>query len=417
MSPRNWSSRISLIAVAASALGAARLPSVKPEQAGVSTERLARIGADTRRYIDRQEIAGAVTLVARRGRIVHLEAHGMTDVASKKPMTTDAIFRIASMTKPITSIAVMMLLEEGRFLLTDPVSKFLPEFRDPRVAVVTRPGQDVVPFHTVPAERPITIQHLLTHTAGLANTYTGPTRELYARLAADRKPDATLADAMAGLAKLPLNFQPGAAWEYGPATDVLGRLVEVVSGIPFDQFLDQRILGPLGMTDTFFHVPDDKLARLATNYVPAEPRGIRPAPAQGRGSRTYFSGAGGLFSTAEDYFLFSQMLMNNGELNGVRLVSRKTIELMTANHIGTHAMWPTLAGYRFGLGFRVMTDPGPSAKLESAGSYGWGGAFGTYFWVDPKEWMIGVYMKQIRPYSHLNTRVGFQNLATQAIID
>jgi len=410
--------RICLILLASLPLVAAgRLPSTRPEEAGMSSPRLQRIHAGIQRYLDRQEIAGAVTLVARRGRIVHLEAHGLSDAAANKPMPTDGLFRIASMTKPITSIAVMMLHEEGHFLLTDPISKFIPEFKAPKVAVATKPGEGVVPFSTVPAAREITIQHLLTHTAGLANTYTGPTLALYTKLAAERTPEWTIGDFVSRLAKLPLNFQPGEAWEYGPATDVLGRLVEIVSGQPFDRYLEERIFAPLGMQDTFFYVPDAKMPRLAVNYEPAQPKGIKPVSAQGRGSRRYFSGGGGLMSTAEDYFLFCQMVLNNGELNGKRLLSRKSIEAMTANHIGNHAMWPTLAGYRFGLGFRVMTDPGPSAKLESVGSYGWGGAFGTYFWIDPKEQMIGILMQQIRPYSHLNIRTEFQNLATQAIVD
>jgi CubicO group peptidase (beta-lactamase class C family) len=406
---------ITILLLCTTAFAAGRLPSARPESAGVSSERLDRIRASVARYLDRQEIAGAVTLVARRGAIVHLEAHGFQDLESKKPMPVDAIFRIASMTKPVTSVAVMMLLEEGRFLLTDPVSKFLPEFKDPKVAVATRPGEGQTAHTTVPARGEITIQHLLTHTAGLAST-TGPAAALAGQLAAERRPDWTIGDYVSRLAKLPLNFHPGAAWEYGPATDVLGRLVEVVSGLTLDRFFAERIFAPLGMEDTFFYVPDEKLARLATNYVPAQPSGVKPA-ARTRGSQRYFSGGGGLSSTAEDYYLFSQMVLNGGVLNGKRLLSRKSVELMTANHIGDHALWPTLAGHRFGLGFSIIADPGKAARLASPGTYGWGGAFGTYFWIDPKEQLIGIYMKQLRPYSHLNTRVEFQNVVTQAIVD
>ncbi|MGH9657840.1 MAG: serine hydrolase domain-containing protein, partial [Bryobacteraceae bacterium] len=248
---------------------AASLPKAPPEDAGLSSARLARIRASVERYVEREEISGAVTLVARRGRVVHLETHGYQDAVSKKKMPADAIFRIASMTKPITSIAVMMLLEEGRFQLTDPVSKFIPEFKDAKVLVPTAPGEGTEPARLVPAAREITIQHLLSHSAGLANTYTGPTRDQFQRWTGERKPEDRIGDAVQRLAKLPLNFHPGTAWEYGPATDVLGRLVEVVSGQPFDKFLEARIFRPLEMNDTFFYVPDVALPRLATNYVPA----------------------------------------------------------------------------------------------------------------------------------------------------
>ncbi len=406
--------RIAIVLFCASAFAAGRLPSARPESAGVSTERLERIRTSVARYLDRQEIAGAVTLVARRGSVVHLEAHGYQDLESKRPMPVDAIFRIASMTKPITSVAVMMLFEEGRLQLTDPISKFIPEFKDAKVAVATRPGEGTTAHTTVPARGEITIQHLLTHTAGLASS-TGPAAALLPQLAAERKPEWTIGDFVSRLAKLPLAFHPGTAWEYGPATDVLGRLVEVVSGLPLDRYFDERIFAPLGMQDTFFYVPDEKMPRLATNYAPAD-KGVKPVM-QTRGSRRYFSGGGGLSSTVEDYYLFAQMLLNGGALNGKRLLSRKSIELMTANHIADHALWPTLAGHRFGLGFSVLTNPGQAARLASPGSYGWGGAFGTYFWIDPKEQLIGIYMKQLRPYSHLNSRVEFQNMATQAIVD
>lgn len=383
---------------------------------GLSADRLQRIHDAMQRYIDRGEVAGVVTLVTRRGQVAWLDAQGQMDIAKKTPMRTDAIFRIASMTKPITSVAVMMLLEEGRFQLTDPVSKYLPEFKSMRVLVMNAPGQGVLPIRTVPAEREITIQHLLTHTAGLPNTYTGAT-ELANKLAGERKAGDTIGDMVKKLAQLPLEFQPGAAWQYGPATDVLGRLVEVVSGMPFDQFLQKRIFDPMGMKDTRFYVPDESLPRLATNYEPADEKSIRAVTSQRRGSKVYFSGGGGLHSTAEDYLRFCQMLLNGGKAGESRLLSRKSIELMTVNHIGNSQIWPTLSGNRFGLGFRVLTDLGKAAHLGSLGSYGWGGAFGTYFWIDPKEEMAGILMVQIRPYSHLNLRMDFQNLATQAIVD
>ena len=395
------------------------LPKAKPEDVGLSSERLTRIHSSIQRYIDRQEIAGAVSLVARRGRVAHLETFGVMDLETDKHMQADTIFRIASMTKPITSVAVMMLFEEGHLQLRDPVSKFIPEFKNPKVAVATRP--DEIPeaaFKTVPAQREITIRDLLTHTAGLPNTYNGLTNDLYKQLVKERKPEDTVGDVTKRLAKLPLNFQPGTAWAYGPATDVLGYLVEVVSGQPLDQFFEERIFRPLGMSDTHFYPPQEKESRFATAYTPAQPKGLRVLlPGRTRGTRRYFSGAGGLASTASDYYRFCQMMLNGGQAGGTRFLSPKTVELMTSNHIGSLPLWASLPGYRFGLGFRVLTDLGESGNLGSLGSYGWGGAFGTYFWIDPKEQMIGILMIQVRPYSHLNIRQEFQTMAMQAIVD
>jgi len=376
----------------------------------MSAERLARIHTVLQRYVEREEIAGAVSLVARHGRIVYQDTAGMMDREAGKPMQPDAMFRIASMTKPITSLAAMMLYEEGYFQLNDPVSKFIPELKNMMVAAPTWPG-GVGAASKVPAEREITIRHLLTHTAGLP----GLNAESYIKM--ERRPDDAMGDLVKRLVKLPLNFQPGTAWEYGPATDVLGYLVEVISGMPLDRYFAERIFRPLGMTDTYFYVPEDKLPRLAANYMPDQPKGIKLAPTPARTARKLFSGAGGLVSTAGDYVRFCQLMLNGGTLNGTRLLSRKTVELMTQNHIGNLPMWKNLAGYRFGLGYRVLTDLGESANLGSLGSYGWGGAYGTYFWIDPKEDTIGILMIQIRPYDHLNFRKDFQTLATQAIVD
>jgi CubicO group peptidase (beta-lactamase class C family) len=401
-------------------LHAASLPRIAPERAGISAERLKRVTALLERYIQKGEIAGAVSLVARKGSLVHLQAQGVADLESGKPLTADAIFRLASMTKPITSLAVMMLLEEGKFLLDDPVSRFLPEFRDPKVAIANAPNERATAgFRVVPAASEITIRHLLTHSAGLASGSGGPTLELSKSLAQYRKPQNTMQEYIAQLAKLPLNFQPGSAWEYGPATDVLGRLVEVVSGQSLDEFLRERILKPLGMTDTYFYVPDAKLPRLVTAYT-KEASGLKKLEAPGPGARNgrFFGGAGGLAGTAEDYLRFCQMLLNGGQLEGTRLVSRKTIESMTGNHIGNLPLWQdAYRGYGFGLGFRVRMDIGQSATLGSVGEYGWGGAYGTYFWVDPKEQMIGILMIQLMPYAHLNLRPEFQNVVTQTIVD
>jgi len=281
---------------------AATLPKSRPEESGLSTERLQRVSGLVKRYIDKGEIAGAVSLVSRRGNLVFLEAQGVMDLESRKPMQTDAIFRLASMTKPITSVAVMMLHEEGRFLLDDPVSKFLPEFKSPKVAVANSPNErHEGGYRLVPAEREISIRDLLTHTAGLASGSGGPTLEMVKKLTASRKPEDLLADHIRLLAGLPLNFQPGTAWEYGPATDVLGRLVEVVSGQSLDEFFRSRILAPLGMNDTFFYLPQDRLPRLTTAYAKQDGAlkkltAAGPANPKGR----FFSGAGGLAGTAED---------------------------------------------------------------------------------------------------------------------
>ncbi len=398
----------------------ATLPKAAPEEVGISAQRLQRVRALMQRYIDGREIAGAVTLIARKGRVAHLEAQGVMDLETRQPLKTDAIFRLASMTKPVTSLAVMMLHEEGRFLLNDPVSKFLPEFKNPRVAVANAPNERATGgFRTVPAEREITIRHLLTHTAGLASGTGGPTLELSRSLAPFRKPESSMAEYVQALAKLPLNFQPGTAWEYGPATDVLGRLVEVLSGQSLDQFFRERIFQPLGMNDTHFYLPDSQLPRLASAYEKKDGT-LAKLTATGPATRggKFYMGAGGLAGTAEDYLRFCQMLLNGGILDGKRLVSRKTVELMTANHIGRIPMWQeTLQGYRFGLGFRVREHTGESALLGSNGSYGWGGAYGTFFWNDPKEQMVGIMMIQLLPYAHLNLRPEFQNAATAAIID
>ena len=392
----------------------------KPEDVGVSAERLRRAASMLDGYIAREEIAGSVALYARKGRVVHLEAQGVRDTQSKDKMTADTIFRIASMTKPITSVAAMMLYEEGKFQLTDPISKWLPEFKNPKVAVVTRPEEPLsLAFRMVPAAREITVRDLLTHTSGLANPYNGVLIGLYDKMVVgERKATDTMADAAARLAKLPLSFEPGTAWAYGPSTDILGLLVERISGRTLEQFFDERIFKPLAMPDTHFYPPSEKESRFAPTYKPAQPKGIAlDVPGRSGPNRKYFAGAGGLASTASDYFRFCQMLLNGGQFDGVRLLSPKTVQLMTANHIGKLPLWKSLDGYRFGLGFRVLTDLGESANLGSVGSYGWGGAFGTYFWIDPKDEAIGILMIGLRPYTHVNIRQDFQTMATQAIIE
>jgi len=402
------------------------LPTARPEEVGMSSERLARIRTGMQRYVDRGLVPGVVTLVARRGRVVHFEAIGYRDVEAKTPMTTDTIFRIASMTKPIASVALMTLYEEGHFLLNDPISKFLPEFADMKVAQAASPAEaNGAPYKLVQAKNPITFKHVLTHTAGFPNTYRGITREEFDKTYPRKNPNETIADAVKRLATMPLNFNPGEAWEYGPATDVVGRLVEVISGMTLDEYLRKKIFEPLKMTDTHFYLPASKLHRFAASYQPDEKNGnkIKLVEAPNAESRwvkephNYFSGAGGLVSTAADYVRFHQMMLNGGELDGARILGRKTVELMTTNHIGDLPIWLTGPGYGFGLGYRVVKDIGVTGQAGSVGAYGWGGAFCTYFDVDPKEELISVMMTQVRPYNHINIRQEFMALANQAIVD
>jgi len=400
------------------------VPTADPAAVGMSSARLGRLETALKGYVDRHDVAGVVALVARRGKVVHFSAHGHRDRDAGKPMTQDAIFRIASMTKPVASVALMMLYEEGRFQLKDPIAKWLPEFADQRVAMpATYQELGRGRYKTVPASRPITVQHLLTHTAGLANTYRGITKPEFDEIAPQQKLGDTLSDLSTRLAKVPLNFEPGDQWEYGVATDLVGRLVEVMSGKRLDVFLRDRLFDPLKMTDTHFHLPSTKLDRFTAVYRPADGGKLallEPPTADSRFVRephTYFSGAGGLLSTARDYFRFSQMMLNGGTLDGTRILGRKTVELMTANHTGDLDVWLVGPGHGFGLGYAVVLDPGKVAMPYSIGSYFWWGAFNTTFWIDPKEQLVGILLTQLRPYNHLNIRQDLVTLTYQAIID
>ena len=401
--------------LAALPLVAATLPNAKPEEAGFSSERLQRIHQMLQRRIDASDIAGAVTLVARNGRITHFEAHGLMDIETKKPMTKDAIFRMASMTKPITGVAIMMLVEEGKLHLTDPVSKFIPQFKDMKVAVLKAgatpagPGTAVPPqFYTVPADREITVRDLLTHTSGLVS---GPISTAEAAKVA-RKPTETLADYIPRLGSPPLEFQPGSRWSYSPSAgfDTLGRIVEIVSGQTFDVFLKQRIFDPLGMKDTIFSPTEDRISRLASNYKKTA-KGLEKVPDPG--PTKYFSGAGGLRSTADDYVLFGQMLVNGGQLNGKRLLSPRTVELMSSV-FAPDTLPGRVRGEGFGLSVRVVSDAGARNTFLSNGSYGWSGAFGTHFWVDPKQKMVAIYLVQT-PTNEI--RGDFETAVMQAIVE
>lgn len=400
------------------------LPTAQAEDVGMSSGRLERLDRVMEDYVDRGDVAGVVSLVARRGKVVHFSAAGKRDIENDAPMTHDTMFRIASMTKPIASVALMMLYEEGHFQLRDPISKWLPEFKDMTIAVPPPGGERIQGrYKVIPAVQPITIQHVLTHTAGLANSYRGLTQPDFQEMAAKNRPADTVGDMLKRLATLPLNFEPGERWEYGRGTDIVGRLVEVMSGQTLDTFLRQRIFEPLNMTDTHFYVPLSKVDRFAALYSPKVGGGIELTEAANPESRfvrephVYFSGAGGLVSTARDYFRFNQMMLNGGELDGVRILSRKTIELMTANHTGDFAIWLAGPGYGFGLGYAVVTDLGPSASSRSEGSYYWSGAYATIFWIDPAEELTGILMTQLRPYTHLNIRKDLASLTYQAITD
>lgn len=386
------------------------LPRAVPEDVGMSAARLKRITPVIQQWVDKGKIPGALTMIAREGRLVHFEKFGMQDVASAKPIEFDTIFRIYSMTKPITSIAVMMLYEEGHFQLNAPVSHFIPEFYE--MKVYANHGDAIVD-----TERPMTIKHLLTHTAGLiyGGEWDHPINQRYNE--ADFY-GGDLAHMAKELGEIPLLHQPGDAWNYGMSTDVLGYLVEVVSGIPFADFLKKRIFEPLGMVDTDFSVPEDKADRYATLYEPSDDGGIQvisDAPVSSGPLSFFHSGGAGLQSTAADYLRFCQMMLNDGELDGVRLLGRKTVELISMNHISDD--WQPLerTGCGFGLGFAVVTNVADTHALGSHGTYNWGGLASTVFWIDPVEELIGILMTQLIGDSPFHAQ--FRVLTYQAIVD
>ena len=406
-------------------LAAAPLPTAKPEEVGFSSERLQRIREMVLRRIEAKELSGAVTLVARRGRVVQYEALGLMDLDSKKPMAKDTLFRLASSSKPVTAAAVLILLEEGKLKLTDPVSKYIPEFKNPRVAIdADRPPEPMTDHpstvdktYTVPADREITIVDLLTHTSGLASG--GPSNAEVMKLLKARKPTDTLADFIPRLAVLPLDFQPGTRWRYSglAAFDTLGRIVEIVSGMTFDQFLRARLLQPLEMNDTFFNVPEPDQSRRATIYNHTEKGLEKPTNPFVIGSPSYFSGAGGLVSTAADYFRFAQMLCNGGQLNGKRILSPWTVDLMMSNNVGDLFLGQSgrpPKGVGFGLGGEVILSAADARMRKPAGSYGWDGAFGTYWWVNRKEQMVAIIFVQTPGRAQ---QYDFDNAVSQAVIE
>ena len=401
----------------------AETPRAKPDDVGISGQRLQRIHELMQRHIDAGNISGSVTLVARNGRIAQLEAQGLMDIETRKPMAPDAMFRIMSMTKPVVGVAVLMLMEEGKVRLNDPVSKFIPEFKDLKVGVLqgTQPppgpaGQRGAPprFYTVPAEREITIKDLLTHTSGLVS---GPISTSENRKVALKGKESN-ADYIPRLGQVPLEFQPGTRWAYSAQAgfDTLVLVVERASGMKFDQFAAQRIFGPLAMKDTFFYPAESYNPRIATLYSKTD-KGLVKQNNPNFMNGVFFSGGGGLFTTAEDYFQFGQMLLNGGQLNGKHLLSPRTVDLMRSPFI-PDTLQGRARGESFGLSVRVVTDPLQRGTALSAGSFGWSGAYNTHFWVDPKEKVVAVMMTQItNEGSRGETRLDFENAVMQAIVE
>nr|WP_294505257.1 serine hydrolase domain-containing protein [uncultured Rhodopila sp.] len=393
----------------------AALPTAKPEDVGLNPAALHRLSKALEERVAAGHIPGAVALVARHGKVAYHESFGRLDPASGEPMTANAIFRIYSMTKAIVSVAAMMLWEEGRLLLTDPVGQYIPAFNAAAVGVA---GGDS--YELTPVRAPITVQDLLRHTSGLTYEFRGdtPIHKAYAQARVARLKQ-TNADQAEALAKLPLLHQPGTAWEYSRSTDVLGRLVEVVSGQTLGAFLAERILAPLGMTDTGFHVPEEDQRRIAEPFAKDPDGGQDVTLLDVRRPAMFESGGGGMVSTATDYARFLAMLLGNGRLGPVRLLGRKTVELMTADHLGAGIPRPAdlvPPGHGFGLGFAVRTHAGLAPFPGSVGNYFWGGAAGTTFWVDPAERLFAVLMIQA-PLQRDYYRVLFRDLVYAAVTD
>jgi CubicO group peptidase (beta-lactamase class C family) len=414
-----------LVAVLALSGGAAaqELPRAVPEEVGLSSARLDRLTSALEGYVNSGQLPGAVAMVVRRGRVAYLEAFGQRDREAGAQQQTDDIFRIASQSKAVISVAVMMLQEEGKLLLTDRLSRFLPEFAETTVAVANEDGG----YDVVEADRQVTLRDLLTHTSG-SGYGGGAAHEQWAEAGiqgwyfADR--DEPIRETVRRMAPLPFVVQPGEQYVYGYSTDILGAVVEVASGVPLDEFLRTRIFEPLDMRDTHFYLPADKGSRLSAVYS-ASDEGLALAPDPGAmvgqgayvgGPRMSFSGGAGLLSTARDYARFLQMMLDGGELGGVRILSRKSVELMTVNHVGDLFGGPA-AGTGFGLGFMVVEDLGARGVLGSVGEYGWGGAYHSTYWVDPEEELVVVYFAQLLPANGLDDHARLRALIYQAIMD
>jgi len=397
------------------------MQTVPPEQVGLSSSRLEHIQPVMQGYVDRQQFAGVITLIARHGQVAHLAKVGWQDQESNRPMAFDTIFRIFSMTKPITSAAVMMLCEEGKVRLSDPVSRYVPGFKNARV-LVARNGCD---YDLVPARREILVHDLFTHTGGLSYGFDehSPLDDLYRKelwMRTEQDSQMTLEELVTILSKLPLASQPGTAFRYSLSIDVLGYILQVVAGQPFEDFLQERIFGPLGMADTAFWVPPEKMNRFATVYGPAEGGGLKPLnePMVIRYNHPPRnpSGGGGLVSTVGDYFRFGQMMLNLGELEGVRLLGRKTVEWMLQNHLPEGMAANGNPANGFGLGGAVLLHPGRLHQPGSVGRFGWGGAANTEWWIDPPEQMLCLLMTQYMPAFTVPIVDDFGQLAYQALL-
>ena len=402
---------------------AAELPSAKPEEVGLSSARLARITETLKADVERGRIPGAVVVIARRGKIAYAEAVGFRDKPAGAPMPLDAIFRIASMTKPMVSVAAMMLYEDGRLFVSDPVSKYIPAIGAMQVGgerIDPMTGKAVLAL--TPAEREMTIQDLLRHTSGLTYGNRGTTaiHKLYPASSSAASRQVTSAEFIDRLAKAPLLFHPGTRWEYGFSSDVLGRVVEVVSGKPLGQFLDERLWQPLKMVDTGFVVPGPKQGRLAQAFA-TDPDTGKPVTVPDVTVPAKFECGGGCaVATAADYVRFAQMLLNRGSLDGARILGRKTVEYMTTDHLGTipgAGDYSPGPGYGFGLGFAVRRETGLASLTGTAGDYNWGGAYGTAFWIDPKEQLVVVSMTQAPGAIRVHYRQLLKSFVLQAIDD
>jgi CubicO group peptidase (beta-lactamase class C family) len=414
---------LTALVLAAPVLWAETLPAATPESVGLSSERLQRLRAVMQQYVDEGRIAGVVTYVARNGRVSLLEAFGKADVEANLPMRKDTIFRIASQTKAFTSVAAMMLVEEGKLGLADPVSRYIPAFKKTTVALPPPAGAVAgSPVTVVPAKREITIHDLLTHTAGISYG-DGPAAALWKAAGiqgwyfADRsEPVSAVVERMAAL---PMDAQPGEKYVYGYNTDILGVVVEKVCGVTLAEFFQKRITDPLGLADTQFYLPPAQKNRLAAVYAAKDgkiERATEPKVGQGHyveGPRVAFSGGAGLLSTAHDYGRFLQMLLNGGEIDGVRLLSPKTVELMTVNHVGSLFSDGTLG---FGLGFDVIEDLGKASRYGTAGAFGWGGAYHTTYWVDPREKLVVDLMTQLLPAGDSDLHARFRALVYSSIV-
>ena len=408
--------------VLASIVCAAPLPEAAPDSVGMSSERLKRLDATFQKIIDDKELPGVTVVIARKGKLVYQKSFGFQDREKSTPMSNDSIFRIYSMTKPIVSVAALMLVEEGKLQLTEPISKYIPEFKDMKVGVDSVDANGTASFVTVPTKRQITVQDLLRHTSGI--TYGAPlndkttVQKMYkeAGIGLSAK---SLDDFVKTLAKLPLQWEPGTTYEYSHSTDVLGRVVEVASGKNLDEFLRERILSPLKMNDTHFILPGAKLSRLAEPQ-PNPQTGERLSLLDFSKPTNFFAGGHGLASTAGDYLRFCQMMLNGGELEGTRILGSRTVAYMASNHVGAHigvgTVWNPGDGYGFGLGFAVRKENGLAPWPGSIGDYYWGGYAGTYFWMDPKEQLTVTYMSQeINRRNHY--RILLRDLVYQALID